>query len=310
LLASYKIDVIGTFPGTDKPDELFFELKDEKNQVLAAIAAIPFLQDRFVRQVGEGEGAAEISQKIKQGIKTIFKEIGKSMQERYPNVPRIGMAHLHAQGMHISEAERDIQIGNQDGVAANDLDQFDFLGLGHIHTGQSVIPGRIEYASSPISLCFTENNYQHKIIQLEIIENKINQTSIPIPKFRSLYQIKGTMDEVEAKLFAIQNKYALPVLLDLFIEEAHFDPTISGRIDILKNWCTEQGNIKIVSCRVRYQERVHDKIKTGFSELQCHELDPHNLFVKMIEDRPDENQKQQLLELFNEIVADATQIKE
>jgi len=209
LLSGYDISVFGIFPGIEKVEEIFVPLKDKNGEVLAVVAAIPFLQDRFVRQVGEGEGAKEIAEKIKLGMKKLFKQIGDALKEKYPNIPKIGMAHLHAQGTEINDAERDIQIGNQDGIASSDLDQFDYLALGHIHTGQTVIKGKVQYASSPISLGFTENNYNHKVVLLNIDNNKIIESEIRVPKQRSLYQLHGTMGEIEGQIKLLKKKYLI-----------------------------------------------------------------------------------------------------
>jgi exonuclease SbcD len=119
LLSEFDISVFGIFPGVDRLDEIFVPLKNGSGEVVAVVAAIPFLQDRFVRQVGEGEGAREIAEKIKQGMKSLFAQIGAALNVSYPVIPKIGMAHLHAQGAQISEAEREVQIGNQEGISAD-----------------------------------------------------------------------------------------------------------------------------------------------------------------------------------------------
>ena len=226
LLAAHHVTVIGLFPGIQNVEQIFIPICNEKKEMVAVVAAIPFLQDRFVRQVGEGEGAKEMEEKIKQGMKALFSKIGLALREKYPNIPRIGMAHLYAQGSTTNETEREIQVGNQDGIASDDLDQFDFLALGHIHTGQTVKTGKIQYASSPISLGFTENRYEHKVLVLDIVNDKIIPSEINIPKNRSLYQLKGTMDEILKDIQALKKKYALQVLLDINIEEEEYDPKV------------------------------------------------------------------------------------
>ena len=57
--------VVGYYPGIDEVESIFFELKDTDGVSHAVVAAIPFIADRFARQVGEGEGAAELAEKLK-----------------------------------------------------------------------------------------------------------------------------------------------------------------------------------------------------------------------------------------------------
>ena len=306
LLSEFDISVFGIFPGVDRLDEIFVPLKNDTGEVIAVVAAIPFLQDRFVRQVGEGEGAKEIAEKIKQGMKSLFAQIGAALNVTYPAIPKIGMAHLHAQGTQISEAEREIQIGNQEGIAANDLDQFDYLALGHIHTGQTVLKGKIQYASSPISLGFSENRYHHKVVMLEIENNQIKESEIPVIKNRSLYQLKGTMTEVEEHVKLLKNKYKLQVLLDIQVTEEMFDPTITDRLEALKGMLAVKNEMKIINTRIHFKDKTANRFSSTFDTNELNDLKPVDVFKTRISGRSEEEQAK-LIELFSAILADTTQ---
>lgn len=306
LLSGLDISVFGIFPGIDKVDQIFIPLKDATGKEVAVVAAIPFLQDRFVRQVGEGEGAKEIADKIKEGMKSLFAQIGSVLKEKYPSIPKIGMAHLHAQGTEINDAERDIQIGNQEGIASKDLDQFDYLALGHIHTGQPVIKGKIQYASSPISLSFSENKYHHKVVVLQIENNQIAESEISVEKNRSLYQLKGTMKEVEDNIKKLKNKYKLQVLLDVQITEEVFDPTITNRLEALKEMLAMKNEMKIINTRISYNDKKATRFSATYNTNDLNDIKPLDVFKTLIEDRSDE-EKAKLLEKFSEIIADTTQ---
>jgi exonuclease SbcD len=306
LLSEFDISVFGIFPGVDRLDENFVPLKNDSGEVVAVVAAIPFLQDRFVRQVGEGEGAREIAEKIKQGMKSLFAQIGAALNVSYPVIPKIGMAHLHAQGAQISEAEREIQIGNQEGISANDLDQFDYLALGHIHTGQTVLKGKIQYASSPISLGFSENRYQHKVVMLEIENNQIKESEIPVIKNRSLYQLKGTITEVEKCVKLLKNKYKLQMLLDVLIEEDNYDPRINDKLNEIKENLAVKNEIKIINTRIHFKDKTTTRFSSTFDTNELNNLNPIDVFKSRINGRSEEEQTK-LIELFSAILADTTQ---
>ena len=306
LLSEFDISVFGIFPGLDRLDEIFVRLKNDSGEVVAVVAAIPFLQDRFVRQVGEGEGAREIAEKIKQGMKSLFAQIGAALHVSYPVIPKIGMAHLHAQGAQISEAEREIQIGNQEGISANDLDQFDYLALGHIHTGQTVLKGKIQYASSPISLGFSENRYQHKVVMLEIENNQIKESEIPVIKNRSLYQLKGTITEVEKYVKLLKNKYKLQMLLDVLIEEDNYDPRINDKLNVIKENLAVKNEIKIINTRIHFKDKTATRFSSTFDTNELNNLNPIDVFKSRINGRSEEEQTK-LIELFSVILADTTQ---
>ncbi|MBU3743018.1 MAG: hypothetical protein FGM61_00530, partial [Sediminibacterium sp.] len=261
----------------------------------------------FVRTVGEGEGAKEIDEKIKEGIAKVFATIGNEMRSRFAEIPTIGMAHLHAKGAQSNEEEREIQIGNLNGIEANTLLQFDYLALGHIHTGQTVIPNRIQYAGSPVSLGFSENQYPHRIIKLTIEEGKIAEEFISVPKARSLYQVKGTLAEVTEKIKHLQCKYSLTALLDIAIEEPVFNPSVKDQLDVWKDSLHKEKNIRVINTSMQFHDkRVAVQMSTTSVE-QVKELDPENVFTSLLNDRIATDQHPALLELFREILSDQLQ---
>jgi exonuclease SbcD len=305
LLSNFGVTVVAQFPGLDKINQVFIPVEDKRGKNKAIVAAIPFLQDRFIRQVGEGESSKTIDEKIQEGMRNIFRHTGEALRRDHPGLTHIGMAHLHAQGMQVSEAERDIQIGNVLGITADALNQFDYLGLGHIHTGQAVLEGRIHYASSPISLGFSENNYAHKIIRLELEDGQITQSFIPIPKTRSLYQVKGSLVEVEQKLNSLRCKYQLPVLLDIAIEETTYKPAAMEAIAAWRETLPAR-NIRLIQQRVTYLDRINNSRTSALQAERVHDLQPEVVFSSLIKEREDDAEKTAIMELFQSILSDLT----
>jgi len=305
LLSNFGVTVVAQFPGLDKINEVFIPVEDKRGKNKAIVAAIPFLQDRFIRQVGEGESSKTIDEKIQEGMRNIFRHTGEALRRDHPGLTHIGMAHLHAQGMQVSEAERDIQIGNVLGITADALDQFDYLGLGHIHTGQAVLEGRIHYASSPISLGFSENNYAHKIIRLQLEDGQITQSFIPIPKTRSLYQVKGSLAEVEQKINSLRCKYQLPVLLDIAIEETTYKPAVMEAIAAWRETLPTR-NIRLIQQRVTYLDRLNSSRTSTLQAERVHDLQPEAVFSSLIKEREDDAEKTAIMELFQSILSDLT----
>ena len=305
LLSNFGVTVVAQFPGLDKINQVFIPVEDKRGKNKAIVAAIPFLQDRFIRQVGEGESSKTIDEKIQEGMRNIFRHTGEALRRDHPGLTHIGMAHLHAQGMQVSEAERDIQIGNVLGITADALNQFDYLGLGHIHTGQAVLEGRIHYASSPISLGFSENNYAHKIIRLELEDGQITQSFIPIPKTRSLYQVKGSLVEVEQKLNNLRCKYQLPVLLDIVIEETTYKPAVMEAIAAWRETLPAR-NIRLIQQRVTYLDRINNSRTSALQAERVHDLQPEVVFSSLIKEREDDAEKTAIMELFQSILSDLT----
>jgi exonuclease SbcD len=305
LLNHLNIKVVGVFP-EEELENIFIPLFDVYGNEIAAVAAIPFLQDRYIRQVGEGEGAKEISEKIKQGMKLVFSKIGEAMRQKYPNIPKIGMAHLHAQGTTMSEAERDIQIGNQEGISSNDLDQFDYLALGHIHTGQTVINNKIQYASSPISLSFSEEIYDHKVVVLEIESNKIKESFVPTPKNRKLVQISGTLEEVCNQVEQVKDHLTLQTILDIKVAEKVFNPMVIDEIENIKQRLAIDNKMKIVNSKIIFTDKSAQRYSETVNPQESESLDPKDVLVELIKSY-DEADQTKLVEIFSTICADINQ---
>jgi exonuclease SbcD len=306
------VNVVGQYPGIESIDEIFFELKDPTNKVQAVVAAIPFITDRFIRTVGEGEGATELAEKLKLGVKKIFDEVGVKLHEKYPSLPKIGMVHVHAQGSNINEEERDIMIGGEGGVPVDYLKQFDFLGLGHIHIGNSVTP-TIRYASSPISLGFSESNYKHKVIELHVVDGKIEQKDVEIPRFRKLKSIQGDFEEVKSKLEEITENPCplLPMLLDLKITEPKVNIEVRSQLQSLKDSFQDHPFIQLVNIRLIEESLdVRENLDHVVANRRISDLNLEEIFDAFMADQlGGQEVPQNLRNLFLEISTDALQQK-
>jgi exonuclease SbcD len=185
--------------------------------------------------------------------------------------------------------------------------QFDYLALGHIHTGQTVVSERIQYAGSPISLGFSENQYPHKIIRLTIENGQITQDFLPVPKSRSLYQVKGTLAEVAEKIQALNCKYSLTALLDITIEEPVFNPAVKDQLEKWKEELPKEKNIRVLNTRIQYHDKNEAYLLATSAVEQVKELDPENVFQSLLKDNIEVDQQPALLELFREILSDQLQ---
>lgn len=200
------------------------------------VCAVPYLRDADLRQAIEGESGTSRVENVRLGIKKHYDTLAEICQEKYPNLPKIAMGHLYANGSISSESEREIQIGNLASVDGNDFSQtFDYVALGHIHRPQ-IIGGneRIRYSGSPIPLSFSEKNDQKIVLVLELSENKIQEIkTVEVPKFRELKRISGTLEEVKAKLIAFQNEAPLKSFLEVEVIEESFNPLIIKELNDL-----------------------------------------------------------------------------
>lgn len=304
LFAMHQFRVIGAFPGLDRIDDIIIPLTDKSGRNQAALAAVPFLQDRYLRQVGEGDTQPEIREQLRTGLANVFRLLGNRTRELYPDLPRIATAHLFADKAKKGDAERDIQIGMLDGVPQTDIDHFDYLGLGHIHSGMVISKDRIKYTGSPVSLTFDESLYKHQVTVLDINDGKITPYCIDVPQLRKLHRVKGDWDEVSTGVRTIPDGTAAqPDLVELEILIKTPDRTVTTKLDELRRELKSR-HLLVAQDRVILEKRPGTG--TVHAVQQAEDLDPVEVFRNMLESETEEDRRA-MIDLFSEWLANETQ---
>ncbi|MEM6278627.1 MAG: exonuclease SbcCD subunit D C-terminal domain-containing protein [Verrucomicrobiota bacterium] len=230
VLGSLRTNVVGFLP--EDPNDRILYLPDEENAEVA-MALIPFLRDRDLRVGRAGENAEEIREKLAEGISERYAEAMGAIQSRGLDCPAIATGHLTVVGSKTSDSERDIHIGGLGSVTPRHFPQeFDYVALGHLHRPQaSGDHDRVRYSGSPIALSFSEANDEKEVRLLSISDGKIEQSSLPIPVFRKLIQLRTSTADLENALDKIPSRGdALRTWVELFVEDARFEDNLTERV--------------------------------------------------------------------------------
>lgn len=270
------------------------------------VCAVPYLRDADLRQAVEGESGASRVENVRLGIKKHYDTLAEICQEKYPDLPKIAMGHLYANGSISSESEREIQIGNLASVDGNDFSQtFDYVALGHIHRPQ-IIGGneRIRYSGSPIPLSFSEKNDQKIVLLLELSENKIQEIkAIEVPKFRELKRISGTLEEVKSKLIAFQNEAPLTAFLEVeVIEEAYSPQIISALNEAISIW--EDENTIVLKHKISFRNVVTSSEELFVEGTNLEDISEKSMLQKRLEKENSlsEEHRTLMMEAFTELL--------
>ena len=121
-----------------------------------------------------------------------------------------------------------------------------------------------------------------------------------------MYQINGTMKQIEEKIEQLKNKYKLPLFLDIKIEEDHFDPTITDRLEALRKHLAVEGKMKIINNRIIYKDKPAARFSTSYSANDLNDLKPEKVVKDLISGR-DETEQSKLLAIFSAVYADVIQ---
>lgn len=303
LLNSINIHVIGGV--SDQLSDELIPIFDSLGKLHCVILAVPFLRDRDLRKSVDATQEQNKSEIEKSAIKLHYDQLLDIAIEKYGDqAPIIAMGHLHLQGAETSDSEREIHIGNLEGISASMFsERIDYIALGHIHKPQKVgNSDKIQYSGSPIFLDFSERNYDKRVIQIEIEDQKIKElNSVKIPKRRALKKFVGSFQEVEYQLMQYQPEHELTSLVELEIIENQQDPAILKlHNDLLE--ATPFGNYKIIKSRLSF------KNNSDFRELlsdneQIMNFTPLQIFKKRLEmEQLDEKMAGQLLDAYQILI--------
>lgn len=197
----------------DAADRLLFLPSAEAPKV--ALALIPFLREKDLRLGRTGDKEVEVRREIVAGITRVYDETAKAAKV---GCPLIATGHLTVVGAASSDSERDIHIGGLGAVDSSTFPEaFAYVALGHLHRPQSTEgSGRVRYAGSPIALSFSEVDDVKEVRVLDVTGTGIAQSSVPIPVFRKLVQLKTSLETLEKDLSTLAK--VKPGVLSTWVE--------------------------------------------------------------------------------------------
>lgn len=304
LLRSMNITVLGGL--SQEYGDHVIEAKSRDGSRSCAVLAVPFLRDRDLRQSVPAAEAEDRSKVIPAAVHSIYSELlGLATQKFGHDIPVIAMGHLFMKGTFKSDSEREIHIGNLEGLESDILPEgITYTALGHIHKPQKIgKKDNVRYSGSPVFLDFSEREYSKMVIIVEISEkNQINIREVAIPKFRDMPKVTGTLPEVTERLQAYQNNYPLMAIAEVEVIEKSFDPIVHQAANELINM-DFAGHIRVIKNRISYADRETGKPEVAEEQLNIRELSPIDIFTKRLDETdllPKE--KSHLTELYNKLL--------
>jgi len=271
-------------------------------EVECIVLAVPFLRDKDLRQSMQASEMADKSSFISEAIKQHYDKLVEMTVEKFGHsAPIIAMGHLYMQGSITSDSEREIHIGNLEGLDSKIIHpEIDYMALGHIHKPQKIgNKNNIRYSGSPVFLDFSERNYDKMVIEIEIEANEIKSiTSVAIPKSREILKFTGDLTSVKNMLMVYQNKYPLTAFIEIEIQENEFDVLkIQAMEDMIDSIKSEE--FKILKNRIFF-DQTPDSMKVILNESRTiQELTPMDIFrQKLSENNLNELEMKELTEIY------------
>lgn len=304
LMQVLRVHVVGSVrkdvDGNIDYDSLIVPINDRFGKLSGYCLSVPYLRMSDCPQSPEEPGYTS-------GIRSFYHVLLERVQARAEeNLPIVAMGHLHVGSAELSDSERSIRGG----LEVVSLDTFKesvaYTALGHIHKAQRVDEaGKVRYSGSPLPMSFSEVNYRHQVLLVQIGE-ETRVDSLVVPRLVDLMRIgiPGIgMDksEVIAALNALPEKAAsngYPPYLEINIKLDSPDPLIQNELmELIKEK-------QVLFCRSQsyYPTAITDDSDVPTSLEQVREVTPANMLEKVFQRKYGLEVPQELMALFNEVV--------
>lgn len=228
LLAKYQAKSIGVMEWQEikheQNDEKYYQPDIDKliqpiyarqsDEIIAWCICVPFLRS------AEITGRWTNQTDVLSATRILYQQLLHAVeQKKQPEQAIILMTHAHLQGGEESIlSERNIIIGHQDALPVDIFSaELDYVALGHLHKAQAIQYPHIRYSGSPIPLSFSEVNYKHQVMMVDIdTQHQKVYTPLYIPRSVELVAVRCHLNELLTQL------NDLPAYQDIAMEHAPF----------------------------------------------------------------------------------------
>ncbi len=259
-------------------DSLIYPVRDGSGETTAYCLAVPYLRAGDY-PVCKEDGSYTA------GVKMFYQELYKRAQElNTGGRPVIAMGHLHTSQAELSDSEKSIR-GGLEVVSPDTFEEgIRYTALGHIHKAQRV-GGKehIRYSGSPIPMSFSEINYKHRVLLIEIDE-ETRIEDLFVPRTVDLIRI-GTpdkplnMEAIIGQIACLPEKETecgnAPYLEVNVLLEA---PNPLVRNEILDR--LREKNVRFARCEIHYPNRENSEQELPITIEEIEKITPMDMFRK------------------------------
>jgi exonuclease SbcD len=279
LLKALRTHVVGRVRWLDDAldtSQLLVPITNSANAIQAWCLALPFLRPAEVTAGGQGMSTMA-------AVEDVYAQLIAAAKTQSQGQPLVLMSHAHMVGGAISEeSERSIVIGTAEALSTDLFPaDVDYVALGHLHRPQAVGgESRIRYSGSPIPLSFSEENYKHQVLLVELETGQPPKIdALLIPRAVQMLRVSGSLSEVLLKLEALDKTFLSlgeqPFLeVRVYADNAPFPPNLRQQIEE----ALPKNAVRLVRLR-KDQRAVNSTDSSNLTAAPLKEQTPQSLYA-------------------------------
>jgi exonuclease SbcD len=301
LLKRLNVHVIGG-ACDDCLDEVV-PLTNRRGDLLAVVAAVPFLRDRDLKRSIEGERYDDRRRAVREAIQRRYEQLHAHCRAAHAEVPVLGMGHLFVTGAAVSDDDEKLHaLGTLDLFELALFPAFDYLALGHIHRPQTIGKrDEVRYSGSPTALSFSERGDEKHVVELHFRGGELCQINeLRVPKTRHLQRFSGPYVDIEQQLQQYTHTNALKTLAEVEIIEDIRDPQLVDLAKLFFNRFTHP-HVEVLNWKFRFTGPRHNAEELFGEGTTLRELAPPEVFQRWLDENAQPDTQPLLTEAFTEL---------
>ncbi|UGQ44620.1 exonuclease SbcCD subunit D C-terminal domain-containing protein [Massilia endophytica] len=281
-------------------------LRNGDGKVAAWCIAIPFLRPGDVPRVEAGEGE-EAPDPYLAGIAELYRlALEHALSLRKDGQAIVAMGHCHlVEGQMSADSERRIVIGGTEMLPSGIFGpEIAYTALGHLHLAQGK-QEHIRYCGSPIPLSFSETQYKHQVLCVELEGAALSAVRpVFVPRSVPLLRVPASpapLEAVLAELSALElpecETHAQPYL-EVRVRLDAPEPGLRARIEA----AIEGKPLRLAKIETSSSARGQSLEDAAVSLDQLARLQPDEVFKRLYRQKYDSEAPEEQLQAFAELL--------
>lgn len=282
LLDSLHVSVVGGLESLDDP-RLAIVVNNREGLPVVGIAAVPFVHE-YRLGVRLHVAPSEIAADMRTRFTALYSQVADQLQKAAAGVPMIAMGHLTCGNPERAWIGDEIHSVGGSYVLGPDIfdARYQYVALGHIHGCYPVdTTRRVWYSGSPVGIRDQELSVERAVLVFDIDTNGRSAIRrLAVPRFREVFDIKGTLDEVVGKLGRVASEAVLPpaVLLTVYTNTPLPSADDSIRVT-LERFAPERRPMRCMATRFVRTAPSEEASRSDAPPMTLGKLSPEEVFV-------------------------------